>query len=899
MSLGSIDNQRTILSDMLPQTPGEALLAKAGGDKAFNLVRRDTASQIGGETGTGRTAHPGADRPQISADSIADTRIAHAGQFTTTGLNLPGGKDTSDVYVGVGQGLGGVGSAAVNAVLNKILTPAGRKRLERLNPDLFKALETLARNAGDGVGVEVYKGINLKAFEQLRNGVEPGEQQEWPMTAGGLFVAKIKLEGLLKVAETLEDGLGSIKASQNPLLKAVISLNPEMGGIIQRLLELKETNPNVYRQIVSGMNYHISFNYGALTGEEDKKGKPIDLDLRVGPRITMSWPTDGKNPDAPEGGFFFIALRKGLDPIENAADPDKKFTTSRLVFGPEVTLNSFDPRRNPNDLDDHGKPRRLDASRKGVAAFIGDLWIGATGIFDVSPASGKFTAKIADGRVVGVEDEKTSKLIHTVIGVLTGFPDPDKTPGLPPRAKTDLSLAEYGKELSDDPNLRDTIETVKVVAPIIRDSVNITSEFVTADAEALFGRFERQQLGYVLALEDGPAIPSLNGAPTFSTPQIDRAVSELEGRLLYPRGTWGTVLQNTYELMATVRDNHDAAARINGSTTAEDYYGNDGPTRTQALAAKVIERQPHLAQMDQITNALRDQGLLKENEFIDTSDQVRQLLEIARNIFPPKRYVGMLTEMANANLHFGHPDLRQANNLLRTGGTDDGRVRLGPLDLPDLTGNEESYVKGTNYPGGVQGIITGIEPRSEAQFKELMRKANVLPQSSLNGGSKDIAAVSDIKSLMAGASPWQVAFDALDRTGGKTVLQARENAVLEVAKPIYELGAEYLVDGHTQPITKNDEAGKRIDAILDRITLLHGEGSKEYKDALERLSNPYNLSFGSARLRAENDLLNAAGPLLYPDDYKEVRQIYEGRNRDPKSLGPAEAPDQIPARRPL
>ncbi|QBF33389.1 hypothetical protein [Thalassococcus sp. S3] len=156
---------------------------------------------------------------------------------------------------------------------------------------------------------------------------------------------------------------------------------------------------------------------------------------------------------------------------------------------------------------------------------------------------------------------------------------------------------------------------------------------------------------------------------------------------------------------------------------------------------------------------------------------------------------------------------------------------------------------------------------------EAQRQSPTLPP---NFGNNAIASLNDTTLAIYGQSPWQIGASAATfGTNGVYDVRNHGNPVTSITEPIYELGVREGVITPGQVIRSNEEAGQTIDAILNRIADRDGAGSQAYSDAIERLSNKYDLTFGSFALEALS--LPTLGER--PADYDFVRSVFAGAYR--------------------
>lgn len=175
----------------------------------------------------------------------------------------------------------------------------------------------------------------------------------------------------------------------------------------------------------------------------------------------------------------------------------------------------------------------------------------------------------------------------------------------------------------------------------------------------------------------------------------------------------------------------------------------------------------------------------------------------------------------------------------------------------------------------IGGVDVPIEKLGEflANQVEAQRKSPTLPP---NFGSNEIASINDTTLAIYGQSPWDIGASAATfGKGGAYDVKNHGNAVTAVTEPIYELGVREGVIAPGQRIKSNAEAGSIINTVLNRIAEREGAGSEAYGKAVERLSNPYDLTFGSLTLEALK-------PITFeqkPADYDFVRSVFEGEFR--------------------
>jgi hypothetical protein len=216
--------------------------------------------------------------------------------------------------------------------------------------------------------------------------------------------------------------------------------------------------------------------------------------------------------------------------------------------------------------------------------------------------------------------------------------------------------------------------------------------------------------------------------------------------------------------------------------------------------------------------------------------------------------------------------------------------------------------------------ISGVEIPAE-RFGEVfggaVQQQRQSPTLLPNLGRNDLASLNDNIQLAFGQSPWDVGFSAMKRDGagaleirnGTVDVRNHGNNVTAVTEPIYELGVKYGALAPGQRVTSNTQAGQVIDQVLNRALASDqaneagGKPTQQYVGALNRLMNPYNLSFGSQQLDSAYrsfqssgasqtltntsrvlqglDPLPVAGQSQRPSDYGLVRSTFQGELRWP------------------
>lgn len=228
-------------------------------------------------------------------------------------------------------------------------------------------------------------------------------------------------------------------------------------------------------------------------------------------------------------------------------------------------------------------------------------------------------------------------------------------------------------------------------------------------------------------------------------------------------------------------------------------------------------------------------------------------------------------------------------------------------------------ISGVEIPADKFGEVFGGAVQQQRQSPTLIP----------NMGSNQIASLNDDIQLAFGQSPWDVGFSAqkrdsagaLEIRNGSTDVRNHGNHTTAVTEPVYELGVKYGALAPGQRITSNAQAGQVIDQTLNRALAnderneASGQNTTEYLNGLNRLMNPYNLSFGSQHLESAYQSFNASGasqsltngsralqglnPLPVsgqtprPQDYQQVRDIFQGELRWPAD-NPRQAPTQFP-----
>lgn len=199
-----------------------------------------------------------------------------------------------------------------------------------------------------------------------------------------------------------------------------------------------------------------------------------------------------------------------------------------------------------------------------------------------------------------------------------------------------------------------------------------------------------------------------------------------------------------------------------------------------------------------------------------------------------------------------------------------------------------------------------------------------------NMGSNPIASLNDDIQLAFGQSPWDVGFSAqkrdsagaLEIRNGSVDVRNHGNHTTAMTEPVYELGVKYGALAPGQRITGNAQAGQVIDQVLNRALAndernkAGGHNTQEYVTALNRFMNPYNLGFGSSQLESAYQSFNASGasqsltntsralqgmnPLPVngqtprPQDYQQVRDIFQGELRWPADNPRQQQPTSFP-----
>ncbi len=180
---------------------------------------------------------------------------------------------------------------------------------------------------------------------------------------------------------------------------------------------------------------------------------------------------------------------------------------------------------------------------------------------------------------------------------------------------------------------------------------------------------------------------------------------------------------------------------------------------------------------------------------------------------------------------------------------------------------EKGQLKSVNI-SGVEIPASQLGQTLGGAVKQQRQSPTLIP----NMGSSQIAKVNDDIQLAFGQSPWDVGFAAQARTpngalsikGGTVDVRNHGNSVTALTEPVYELGVKYSALSAGQRVSNNQQAGSVIDTVLNRAmandqrnTAL-GKKSSEYSSAMNRLMNPYFLSFGSKQLETANRLFQGS-----------------------------------------
>jgi hypothetical protein len=226
-------------------------------------------------------------------------------------------------------------------------------------------------------------------------------------------------------------------------------------------------------------------------------------------------------------------------------------------------------------------------------------------------------------------------------------------------------------------------------------------------------------------------------------------------------------------------------------------------------------------------------------------------------------------------------------------------------------------ISGVEIPAADIGNALGDQVQRQRQSPTLIP----------NRGSNEIASLNDNIQLLFGQSPWDVGHSAIKRDargavevrGGTVDVRNHGNSITALTEPFYELGVKYGALRPGEKITSNAQAGQIADRVLDsalqldQLNKVKGISSQNYVTALNRLTNPYQLNFGSQQLTNFYNSFNSSGAnqtltntsralqglpqlptatngISPPADRSSVRSIFQGALRWPDDLS-----SQVPA----